>query len=847
MSSDTNTDDFIFKLADQLGEPTNPAAEWISFQKCPYCEDFGHKIFYVHSDSHNFKCHHCQEAGSKWKLAKTMVMELVGLDTDQRTILEIKHLAAEFLQDRLANDPVAIQCRKWLAKRGIPGDLLAGFTTGTNEVKHHLPIGFHPGDRAMLKHFKQFEFTEAQLNRAGIFLNNNDFTNCLIFIHHLRPDRIARFKARKVDSREARWLEGGGKLTGVFGLDWHTWVGHEAIGVEGEFDALSVLTYHIREHGTTTNVIALGGGKGTTSIDVLHQNGIRKLRVIPDNDEGGVDVVSASLAQCRKHGMECTVHTIPKDHEDPAEWITSGADVDIDAVKKTMFLPGKFIAQGLMEYNAKFRAFKLDTPVGIEAARQFMTEQANKLTECDLRDFVGCLPETLRLDLGDYKAKHVENEYFIGNQFVQSRLSRDLMEVETWLSPGGHLHKYSDGVFRPASEAMLRQLCRKRLGEKATKTRVMEVEAHISDMTYMEPDAINQRPDMLNLRNGMLDWNAQELTPHNPKYASTIQLPVEYKPGQDFGNVQDMLSQWVDEEDIPTLQEFLGYCLIPDTRFEKALMLVGSGANGKSCFLSWVGAMIGEDNAASVPLQDLDGHKFKRAEIFGKLINVFADLPAAGLKGSSYFKMICSGDRIDAERKGRDPFFFKPFTKLIFSANEQPQSPDDTPAYWRRWIVIEFPNTFEHGDNADDQFISKLTTDDMLSSLFNFSLAGLARLLQNRAFTIGANAQALLEDYRKANNPVTTFLSDRCKVVVGKNIERAQLFGEFMAFCLEQEYKPTTKQTFYNKVRAERVTEKTIKGKDYFADLTVLTGRVENFPPQGGEKVENFEPKNTLF
>lgn len=138
-------------------------------------------------------------------------------------------------------------------------------------------------------------------------------------------------------------------------------------------------------------------------------------------------------------------------------------------------------------------------------------------------------------------------------------------------------------------------------------------------------------------------------------------------------------------------------------------------------------------------------------------------------------------------------------------------------------------------------------TDDMLSALLNFSLAGLARLLQNRAFTIGANAQARLEDYQKANDPVTAFLSDRCRAVIGQNIERAQLFGEFMSFCLEQGYKPTTKQTFYNRVRAERIAEKTIKGKDYFANLAVLTSRVENFPPQGGEKVENFESKNMLL
>ena len=73
---DAPENDFISKLTEQLGEPKNPAAEWLHFQKCPYCPDSDYKVFYVHSDTHNFKCHHCQEAGSKWKLAKTMLIEL---------------------------------------------------------------------------------------------------------------------------------------------------------------------------------------------------------------------------------------------------------------------------------------------------------------------------------------------------------------------------------------------------------------------------------------------------------------------------------------------------------------------------------------------------------------------------------------------------------------------------------------------------------------------------------------------------------------------------------------------------------------------------------------------------
>ena len=105
--------------------------------------------------------------------------------------------------------------------------------------------------------------------------------------------------------------------------------------------------------------------------------------------------------------------------------------------------------------------------------------------------------------------------------------------------------------------------------------------------------------------------------------------------------------------------------------------------------------LLGEDNVSNVPIQELDENRFKRAEMFGKLGNFFADLSASTIKNSSYFKMAVAGDKIDAERKHRDPFFFKPFATLVFSANSIPASYDRTHAFYRRWEIIPFPNRFE--------------------------------------------------------------------------------------------------------------------------------------------------------
>ena len=163
-------------------------------------------------------------------------------------------------------------------------------------------------------------------------------------------------------------------------------------------------------------------------------------------------------------------------------------------------------------------------------------------------------------------------------------------------------------------------------------------------------------------------------------------------------------------------------------------MLTGSGANGKSTLLNLLNAFLGADNISKVPLQELDENRFKRAELFGELANVFVDLDSRALQSLTYFKTITSGDDIDAERKFRNPFFFKPFAKLIFSANEIPKSNDKTFAYYRRWILILFPNKFV-GKADNKHLIDELTTPKELSGLLNRALRGLDRLLRNKEFS----------------------------------------------------------------------------------------------------------------
>src|SRR5690606_27235032 len=87
-----------------------------------------------------------------------------------------------------------------------------------------------------------------------------------------------------------------------------------------------------------------------------------------------------------------------------------------------------------------------------------------------------------------------------------------------------------------------------------------------------------------------------------PLWAETIEgiLP-RYRPRGRSGRHRP-----VRDHRIEVLQEFMGYSLLADTtKFEKFLVLVGSGANGKSTIMStWV-ELLGRENVSHVPLDGL--------------------------------------------------------------------------------------------------------------------------------------------------------------------------------------------------------------------------------------------------
>ncbi len=355
---------------------------------------------------------------------------------------------------------------------------------------------------------------------------------------------------------------------------------------------------------------------------------------------------------------------------------------------------------------------------------------------------------------------------------------------------------YEDGIYMPLGEATIKEECEKRVPKKFITTHdVNEAIGHIKRSTYVDRRRFNQKKWVLNLENGLYNIQTSEISPHSPEFLSTIRIPVTYDSKANCPRVKQFFGEVLRQEDIPVIKELFGYCLIPDYTIQRAFLFTGDGANGKSTLLEVLKALIGKDNCANISIQDIESQRFAKAELFGKLVNIYADIPSTRMPHVGVFKMLTGGDTIGAERKFKDRFSFNNYARLVFSSNRPPPTDEDTLAFWRRWIMIDFPNKFE-GPEADTEVLYKLTTKDEISGLLNIALLGLKKLFDKHHYSHEPAPEEVAERYQKSSGAVFAFIEDKCETSPNAWISKSAFYDGFIEYCDKQNIPRIGKEAF---------------------------------------------------
>jgi putative DNA primase/helicase len=343
------------------------------------------------------------------------------------------------------------------------------------------------------------------------------------------------------------------------------------------------------------------------------------------------------------------------------------------------------------------------------------------------------------------------------------------------------------GVWQKQEDRTVKQWVQHHLAENVdgVKKSLVDSVADLFRTEIFRPHhAFNIGPsECVNTLNGelVLQSGHWQLMPHNREHYRTTQIPVEYDPkAQAPRFIQFMGEVFKGDPDAgdkaQALLEMIGYTLMAHCRHEKFIILVGTGANGKSVLLSVLEALAGHENVAGVQPSQFD-QSFKRAHLHGKLANIVTEIKQGEVIDDASLKAIVSGEPSTVEHKFKDPFVMRPFSTCWFGTNHMPHTRDFSDALFRRALVVEFNNKFKPElGNCDPQLKDKLMAE--LPGILSLALDAYADALQV-GFTMPESCKQASSQWRLEADQVAQFVEDECMFEPESRIKPQALFNAY--------------------------------------------------------------------
>ena len=379
---------------------------------------------------------------------------------------------------------------------------------------------------------------------------------------------------------------------------------------------------------------------------------------------------------------------------------------------------------------------------------------------------------------------------------------------------------YSDGVFRLDEDCKrlktdIMHLIPEDLLEASRIRRVLDLILMNKAITCTMDEMNQYDVEIINFKNGMLDTRSMKLMPHSEQYLSTNQIPYNYDDTLNYERTtadRFFRSLIPDDLDREMLYRYVGLCFGHDAKTQKFMIIVGLPGTGKSVALNFISNIVGKENISGISLQDLNG-RFYPTVLFGKLLNVCADLPKTALTAVDEIKKITGEDQIMGEYKGGKIFFFRSYAKLLFSTNELPPMLDEkSEGFFRRMLCISVTKKGEYIPDLDkglesskEAFIARC-----ISSLHEYYIQGRPQL-------DSPNSLNVVAQYYQECDSVRAFISSTDLFDLTGECKGSLLYDDYRSFCINDEMQPLTRKSFFRNLRGKGFTETMKKGYTYFS------------------------------
>ena len=268
----------------------------------------------------------------------------------------------------------------------------------------------------------------------------------------------------------------------------------------------------------------------------------------------------------------------------------------------------------------------------------------------------------------------------------------------------------------------------------------------------LEPTWLQFKDKIFDIENGETIKASSDYFVTNPIAYSLSETKCEETP-----NMDRIFEEWVGKEHVKTLYELLAYSMLPDYPIHRLFCLIGSGMNGKSCFLRLLNKFIGDENVTATELDTLIASRFEITRLYKKLVCIMGETNFSELSKTSILKKATGQDMIGFEFKNKTPFTDKSYAKIIIATNNLPETTDKTIGFYRRWLIIDFPNQFSEAID-----ILSTIPEEEYSCLALKCCSILHDLLKSRKFTNEGSIEERAKRYEDKSNPIDKFIAEFC-------------------------------------------------------------------------------------
>ena len=231
----------------------------------------------------------------------------------------------------------------------------------------------------------------------------------------------------------------------------------------------------------------------------------------------------------------------------------------------------------------------------------------------------------------------------IASKIMKEKILVTLQETD-------EVHSYESGVYKPGAQFFIRKKAMELMNNDCVRNFRTEVLDEYPRLDISSSFRVRQRPLLINLHNGILEFRTSVVTEHKPDYFSLSRPTLSTSKGasaqfpRGYGGDSSRCLQ-------PAARHnHFASCLLRRP-LKKAFFGIGDTDSGKTLFSQIIAEFLGPRNVSNVAVQELED-KFATYRLVGKLCNMYADVDEKAIKQTSRFKTVTGADTIEVQRKG---------------------------------------------------------------------------------------------------------------------------------------------------------------------------------------------------